>query len=90
MSDPQLPHPEYSRASRVVDARGTLCPEPLLRCRVALGEVRVGECVHLLADDPHAGIDLAVYARRSGNPVLREDERDGVLHVLIRNATGAA
>ncbi|MDX1379617.1 MAG: sulfurtransferase TusA family protein [Xanthomonadales bacterium] len=90
MSDPNALPPDYARAARVVDARGTLCPEPLLRCRAALAEVDVGESVHLLADDPHAGIDLAVYARRSGNPVLREDERDGVLHLLIRNASGAA
>lgn len=90
MSDFPCPHPDYAQATRVVDARGTLCPEPLLRCRTALAETGPGECVHLLADDPHAGIDLAVYARRSGNPLVREDEREGVLHLLIRNATGAA
>ena len=90
MSEIARPHPDYAAATRVVDARGTLCPEPLLRCREALADVGLGGSVHLVADDPHASIDLAVYARRSGNPVLREDERGGVLHLLIRNATGAA
>ena len=47
---------------RLVDARGLLCPLPLLRARAALATLAPGEHLVVLATDPEAPIDLAALA----------------------------
>ena len=56
-----VPHP-----LRHVDARGLLCPLPLLRARAALATLAPGETLIVLATDPEAPIDLAALAADEG------------------------
>jgi tRNA 2-thiouridine synthesizing protein A len=50
----------------LVDARGLLCPLPLLRARAALAALPRGETLVVLATDPEAPIDLAALAADEG------------------------
>lgn len=59
-----------------LDARGLTCPEPVLRTRAIMKNLRTGERIEVLADDPIAPIDFAAFSHRSGHP-LRETSRDG-------------
>ena len=52
--------------ARLVDARGLLCPLPLLRAREALATLPPGEDLVVLATDREAPIDLAALAADQG------------------------
>ena len=45
-----------------VDARGLLCPLPLIKARAALASLGPGDELVVLATDPEAPIDLAALA----------------------------
>ena len=49
-----------------VDARGLLCPLPLIKARVALAGLGPGDELVVLATDPEAPIDLAALAADHG------------------------
>jgi tRNA 2-thiouridine synthesizing protein A len=66
-----------------LDARGLLCPLPVLKARKALKTLPVGAELHLLADDPAAIVDVPHYCAESGNELLRQaDQDDGQLYVI--------
>jgi tRNA 2-thiouridine synthesizing protein A len=50
----------------VVDARGLLCPLPLVRARRALAALGPQDTLVVLATDPEAPIDLAALAADLG------------------------
>lgn len=76
----------YDAADREVDARGLLCPEPLVRCRQAFTALPSGGTVHVIATDPHAEIDFEVFARRTRHRLLRREWVEGEFHVLVEKA----
>jgi len=50
----------------VIDARGLLCPEPLVRTRLALRLAAAGAIVEIQATDPLAALDIEVLCARGG------------------------
>ncbi len=67
-----------------VDARGLMCPLPLLRLKKALQAVERGQVVRVLATDPAAVLDFGVFIEQAGHGLLRRSEEEGVLYFLIR------
>jgi len=65
-----------------IDARGLLCPLPVLKLRKRLKPVAAGACVDLLADDPAAVIDVPHFCTESGNRLVSVSEADG--HQIYR------
>lgn len=55
---------------REVDARGLLCPLPVLKARKALLAMRPGEVLRVLATDAMAAVDLPHFAREGGHEHL--------------------
>jgi tRNA 2-thiouridine synthesizing protein A len=53
-----------------IDARGLICPLPVLRLRKRLAARAPGEVVRMLADDPVAVIDVPHYCREAGHVLL--------------------
>ncbi|UXU75366.1 MULTISPECIES: sulfurtransferase TusA family protein [unclassified Paracoccus (in: a-proteobacteria)] len=54
----------------VIDARGLLCPLPVLRLRKRLQALAPGSRVVLLATDPAAAIDVPHFCAQSGHRLL--------------------
>jgi tRNA 2-thiouridine synthesizing protein A len=69
---------------REVDARGLICPLPVLRARKALEAIRPGEVLRVLADDPMAAIDLPHFCAEAGHEHLGQTFEDGAQVHLIR------
>lgn len=70
---------------REVDARGLRCPLPVLRAAKALREMRAGEVLRVLADDPMAAIDLPHHCAEAGHEHLgRTDEAGHQAHLIRR------
>ncbi len=53
--------------TRWVDARGKLCPEPLLMGRRAIDQVESGQIVAVRSTDPHSELDFEVFVLRTGH-----------------------
>lgn len=64
------------RADHEIDARGLLCPLPVLKARKALLAMAPGQVLRLLATDPAAVIDVPHFAAEAGH-LLLGDEQEG-------------
>ena len=51
----------------VVDGRGLACPLPLLKTKVALREVNIGEALYVIATDPNSRADIAAFCQQQAN-----------------------
>ena len=58
------------------DARGLLCPLPVLRARRRLLSLRPGDVLRLTADDPAAVIDVPHFCAEAGHDLIGT-QRDG-------------
>ncbi len=59
-----------------IDARGLLCPLPVLKLRKRLAGMAPGAQVNLLADDPAAVIDVPHFCQESGHELIRMTEAE--------------
>ncbi|MDD4913577.1 MAG: sulfurtransferase TusA family protein [Methylococcales bacterium] len=53
-----------------VDARGLMCPLPLLRLKKAIMEMESGNVVKIIATDPAVHLDFGVYIDQAGHQLL--------------------
>ncbi len=70
--------------SRTLDARGILCPLPVLKARKALKDLEPGEILQILATDPGAVKDFAAFCRTTGHALVESTEVEGVFRFAIR------
>lgn len=68
-----------------VDARGLLCPLPVLKARKALMRMSAGEELTVIADDPAAAIDMPHFCAEQGHEFLgAESGENGAARYRIR------
>ena len=73
-----------------LDAKGLVCPLPVLRARKTLKGLADGDRLLIEATDPAAPADLAALCAATGHRLLGSELRDGVWHVEIEKAGSAA
>ena len=61
----------------IVDARGLLCPLPLLKAKKALNELNPGQIVEVLATDSGSMRDFTTFCELSDNKLLTAEETEG-------------
>lgn len=59
-----------------LDARGLVCPLPILRTKQSLAGMSSGQVLKIVATDPGAEIDIQVFAEQTGNSLLAMSEID--------------
>ena len=69
----------------VVDARGTVCPIPVLRLKRALALLPAGSEVELLADDPMTMLDATHFCNQNGHRI-EADPAAGVFLIVKSEA----
>ncbi|MBT8474785.1 MAG: sulfurtransferase TusA family protein [Rhodobacteraceae bacterium] len=69
-----------------LDARGLLCPLPVLKAAKRLRSLGAGQVIRVQADDPAAIVDVPHYCTESGNTYLGLEEVDGAQHHFIRKS----
>ena len=67
-----------------LDARGLLCPLPVLKARKRLAGLAPGEVLRVLADDPAALVDIPHFCAEAGHVMEGQGEEDGAQVYLIR------
>jgi tRNA 2-thiouridine synthesizing protein A len=66
-----------------VDAKGLVCPMPLLKAKRALNTMVVGQRLRVLATDQASVRDFRVFAEQSGHLLLEADLVAGVYQYLL-------
>lgn len=66
-----------------VDAKGLVCPMPLLKAKLALNDLESGQSVKVHSTDQGSLKDFKTYAELSGNQLLSVIECDGVYTFVI-------
>lgn len=70
--------------AKLVDARGSACPGPLLEAKKAIGSVPVGGTIEVLSGDPSTKADLPRWAQKVGHEYLGAREAEGYDRIFIR------
>lgn len=73
-------------AHRIVDARGSFCPGPLMELIAAMKMVAVGDEIEVLSTDKGSATDIPEWIRKVKHEYLGTEEKDGVWHVRVRKA----
>jgi len=60
-----------------LDCTGLLCPLPVYKAALALGELRPGERLRLITTDPGALQDIPAMARQRGDTLVSVDSTAG-------------
>ncbi|MBN2053880.1 sulfurtransferase TusA family protein [bacterium] len=76
--------PNSVKVSKVVDARGSACPGPLLEAKKAIGAVAVDQVIEVLSGDASTKSDLPRWAGKVGHVFLGVAEADGYDRIFIR------
>jgi TusA-related sulfurtransferase len=75
---------ESIKPDRMLDVIGFFCPEPMFRTRMEIDEMKKGEVLEVLADDPAAESDIKSWARKTGNEILSIEKDKDDIRFLIR------
>ncbi len=78
---PENPVARARQRTTRLDARGLRCPLPVLKARKALKDMRHGELLELLSDDPVAAIDVPHFCNEAGHRLVGH-ETMGDLHIF--------
>jgi tRNA 2-thiouridine synthesizing protein A len=78
--------PELSQiqGAKVVDARGTACPGPLLEAKKGITGVKVGEILEVWTSDANTKIDMPRWCDKVGHEFLGVLQGDGYERLFIR------
>lgn len=60
----------------MLDARGQLCPAPVIALARRMAAVKIGEAVEVWADDPAAGHDIPAWCRMTRQTLMKRDALD--------------
>ncbi|MCE5295968.1 MAG: sulfurtransferase TusA family protein [Euryarchaeota archaeon] len=67
-----------------LDARGLMCPMPIVKLSKKIKELPVGKVLELIADDVGSKEDVPAWAKRTGNKLEEMNEEGGAFYFYIR------
>jgi tRNA 2-thiouridine synthesizing protein A len=75
---------ENVEAAKVVDARSSACPGPLLEAKKAIGAVKVNEILEIWSADPNTREDIPRWATKVGHEFLGVLDAEGYDRILVK------
>ncbi|MCB9421808.1 MAG: sulfurtransferase TusA family protein [Ardenticatenaceae bacterium] len=58
------------QAAKVVDARGSACPGPLLEAKKGIGAIKIGEVLEIWSGDARTKEDIPKWSQKVGHEFL--------------------
>ena len=74
------------KTAKVVDARGSACPGPMLEAKKGIGGVGVGEVLEVWSGDKGTRDNLPPWAKKVGHEYLGHLESEGYDRLFIRRS----
>jgi tRNA 2-thiouridine synthesizing protein A len=75
---------EVVQPDRTLDCLGLYCPEPLFQTRENIDQIKPGEILEVITDDPAAEEDLKRFAKRAGHEIVSFEKKDTQMRFLIK------
>ena len=75
-------------ATETLDAKGLNCPLPILRAKKAIGALKPGDVLEILATDPGAVKDFEAFSRSTGHELMEWSQTDGIYRFLLKKKAG--
>jgi len=72
------------KPDRTLDCLGLYCPEPVFRTRMELDNMKIGEILEVLADDPAAEADIKSLAKRLEQEIVSVRKDENTVRILVR------
>lgn len=72
------------RPDFTLDTLGLLCPAPIMKTAEKLLELKPGQTLEIISDDPGVEVDMPAWCRSTGNTLLGMERRGVQLHVFVR------
>jgi tRNA 2-thiouridine synthesizing protein A len=69
--------------TRVVDARGSYCPGPLMELIRAIRESQVGDVITVYSSDKGSKTDIPKWVEKAGHRLVALDARDGYDEIVV-------
>ncbi len=73
-----------TKADRTLDCIGLYCPEPVFKTRMELDELKVGETLEVLADDPAAESDIRSLVKNIEQELVSVEKKGDGVRIVIR------
>jgi TusA-related sulfurtransferase len=73
-----------TKPDKTLDCLGLYCPEPVFRTRTELDEMKVGETLEVIADDPAAEEDIKTLAKHLEQEIISVDKKGNAVRILIK------
>lgn len=74
------------KADQVLDAKGLSCPLPILKTKKAVEALAKDQVLKVETTDPGSKSDMASWAKRTGNEVLKVEEGSGTFTFYIKKS----
>jgi TusA-related sulfurtransferase len=72
------------KVDQVLDAKGLSCPLPILKTKKAVESLSKGQVLKVETTDPGSKNDMASWAKRTGNEILKVEEGSGSFIFFIK------
>ncbi len=69
---------------KIVDARGTACPGPLLEAKKSLGTISSGQTMEILSSDEGTKVDIPKWCMKQGHEYLGTIEEGGFFRIFMK------
>jgi tRNA 2-thiouridine synthesizing protein A len=77
------------KEDKTLDARGLLCPMPVVKAAKEMKGMEQGQVLKILATDRGAIADFPAWAADTGNEFISSGEEDGILVFFLRKGAEA-
>ena len=74
---------EEVQADKVVDARGSACPGPLLEAKKGIGAVPVNGTLEVWSGDASSKADIPLWAKKVGHEYLGSLQAEGYDRIFV-------
>jgi len=71
---------------KVIDARGSFCPGPLMELIAGIKMVGVGDEIEVLSSDKGSAGEIPQWLKKVGHEHLGTSEQDGIWHITVRRS----
>jgi TusA-related sulfurtransferase len=72
--------------TKIVDARNTYCPGPLMELITYMRQAEIGDSLELLSTDDGTASDVPEWVAKVGHEMVGSEQVDGVWHITVRKA----
>jgi len=73
-----------TKPDRTLDCIGLYCPEPVFKTRMELDELKVGETLEVLADDPAAESDIRSLVKNLEQELISASKEGNTVRIVIK------